>query len=104
MQDSYKYRFKNLSRCPELVDVPICEISKRVMIDYMHAQMAQDGVKAATVNKEASMVKCMLFRAVEWDIIDSNPLQGMRLFKESEKRRVFLTPEQAGELMEALPE
>jgi len=104
MQKSYYYRFENLKRCPALVNVPICEISRRVMLDYMHARMAQDGVKAATVNKEASLVKCMLFRAVEWDIIDSNPLQGMRLFKESEKRRVFLNPEQAGELVEALPE
>ncbi|MFC1490941.1 hypothetical protein ACFL6K_07000, partial [Candidatus Latescibacterota bacterium] len=55
------------------------------------------------VNKEASMVKSMLFRAVEWDIIESNQLQGMRLFKEPEKRRVYLTPELAGELIIKLP-
>ena len=67
-------------------------------------QREQDGVNAATVNKEASLVKCMLFRAVEWDIIDRNTLQGMRLFKEPEKRRVNLTPEQAGKLVDELPD
>ncbi len=104
MQKAYHYRFQNLKRCPMLIDVPVCEISRSVLLDYMHIRMDQDGVKAATVNKEASLVKCMLFKAVEWDILDRNPLQGMRLFKESEKRRVNITPEQAGKLIDELPE
>ena len=66
--------------------------------------MKQDGVSTATVNREASMMKGMLFRAVEWDMIDRNPLQGLKLFKEAEKRRVNLTPEKAGQLIAELSE
>ncbi|MFC1552672.1 tyrosine-type recombinase/integrase, partial [Candidatus Latescibacterota bacterium] len=103
MQDSYHFVFNNLKRCPALVDVNISEISRKDILDYMHARMKQDCVKAATVNKDANLVKCMLSRATEWDILARNPLQGMRLFKESEKRRVNLTPKQAGQLIEELP-
>ena len=66
--------------------------------------MKTDGVKAATVNKDAAFLKCMLSKAHEWDVLDSNPLKGFKLFKESGKRDVFLTPEQATALINELPD
>jgi integrase len=74
------------------------------MIDYMKARKKQDGVTNATVNREASFVRGMLNRAVEWELLDFNPLLGIRLFKESEKREVDLSPEDAERLIEALPD
>ena len=61
------------------------------MCDYMNARIKQDGVSTATVNRDAAVVKSMLFKATEWDIIDSNPLQGLELFQEGEKCQVNLT-------------
>ena len=104
MQEAYHYRFKNIERCPELADVPIGDVSKRIILDYMHARMEQDGVKPATVNKDTSLVKCMLNRATEWDMLDRNPLQGMKLFRESEKRKVYITPDEASQLLAEVPE
>ena len=74
-----------------MVDISIKTISKRLMLDYMHFRMKKDGVSAATVNREAALIKSMLFRATEWDILDHNPLQGLRLFPEAEKRKVDLS-------------
>lgn len=72
------------------------------MLEYMHARTNQDGVSAATVNREAALVKSMLFRATEWDILERNPLQGLRLFPEAEKRIVEISPEELAKLLTML--
>ena len=77
-------------------------ITKRLMLDFMHARINQDRVSAATVNREAALVKSMLFRAVEWDIIGYNPLQGLKLLPEAVKRQVNLSLEQAAQLLDEI--
>ena len=104
MQEVYRYRFKNISRCPELGSIPVSLISKRLMLDYMHARIEQDNASNATVNREAAMVKGMLFRATEWDIISTNPLRGLKLLPEAEKRQVNLSHDQALHLINELQE
>ena len=103
MLESYTNSFKNVSRCPELAEVPLDQIRKSTLIDYMRTRMEREGVKPATVNREAAFVKCALFRAVEWDILEHNPLEGFRMLREAEKREVLLTPDKAGKLLDALP-
>ncbi|MFC1537604.1 tyrosine recombinase XerC [Gemmatimonadota bacterium] len=103
MQARYEDFFKNICRCIDIAESPIGLISKRLMLDYMQARLDQDEISPATVNREAAFVRGMLSRAVEWDIIDRNPLQGLRLFKEAGKREVNLSLEQAAKLLESLP-
>ena len=99
----YDSFFNNICRCPELSEVPLVSISKRIMIDYMKVRKELDGVSSATVNREAAFVKGMLNRAVEWELLDFNPLQGLKLFKEPEKREVELSRKDATRLIRALP-
>jgi len=103
MQSSYHYMFKSLCRCPQVVDIPIGSVQKRKVMDYIQARMENDNAGPATVNKEASFIKRMLSFAVEYEILDKNPLEGFKKLRESEKRRVEITPEQAGILINALP-
>lgn len=104
MQKLYGYCFNNLCRCPQLADIPIGNLSQRDMSDYMDLRMKHDRVKPATVNREATFVKCMLGLATRRGILDRNPLQGFKLLKESSKREVNIKPEQIARLIEALPE
>jgi len=104
MQKIYHYRFNNIARCPQLVNIPIYTITKRLLLDYMETRIKQDGVSNATVNREASLIKCILFRATEWDILDRNPLQGFKLLPEAPKRDVKLTTEDATSLISELKE
>ena len=104
MQEIYHYRFKNISRCPQLANIPISSISKRLMLDYMDLRLKQDKVSTSTVNREASLVKCMLFRATEWDILEHNPLQGFKLLPEPKKRDVNINIEKASVLLSYLNE
>lgn len=103
MQTSYMNSFKNICRCPDIADSELVAVSKKKVIDYMHARMKQDNVTAATVNREAAFLKIMLSCANEWDIISHNPLQNMRLFRETGKREVNITPDQVANLLQELP-
>lgn len=104
MRSSYHYCYKNICRCIKFVDTPIEWITIGDTLDYLNLRLENDGVCYATVNKEASFIRGMLSRAVEWGTLENNPLQRLRMFRESEKRRVDLTPEQAFELINLLPE
>lgn len=103
MQKSYEDSLNNICRCPALASLGLSEITKSIVIDYMHERMRTDGVKAATVNKDAAFIKCMMSRAVEWDILEHNPLQRMKLFKEEGKRDIYLSLEEAKALIDELP-
>ncbi|MFC1556963.1 tyrosine-type recombinase/integrase [candidate division KSB1 bacterium] len=104
MQESYKYSFNNICRCKELADSELSSISKSLVLDYMQLRIHKEGVTNATVNREAAMLKVMLSRAAEWDLIEQNPLQGLRLLPEAEKFKVEFTPKEAGMLLSELPE
>ena len=104
MQISYEGSFKNICRCPSIADAEIGSLSKSLILDYMHERMKIDGVKAETVNKDAAFLKCMLSKAVEWEILDRNPLKGLKLFKEGGKRDVYFSPQQAMSLISELPD
>ena len=104
MQVSYRNSFANACRLPELADCELRSVSKRLVLDYMNLRMKTDTVSAATANKDAAFLKCVISKACEWDILETNTLRGLKLFKESGKRDVYLTSEQAKLLINALPE
>ncbi len=81
-QDLWKGLFENIKRCEELIEIPISKISKRLVFEYMHARLEKEEVSNATVNREAALIKNMLFRACDWEFLSSNPLQGFKLFPE----------------------
>jgi integrase len=104
MQTSYQVSFASISRCPALINAPLGSFTKRLVWDYMQERMKIDKVKAATVNKDAAFLKCLFSKLYEWEMLDRNVLQGMKLFKEGGKRDVFLTVQQALSLIQELPE
>lgn len=104
MQELYKDRFKHIRRCPQLCDIPMGKITKHLFRDYMQFRIKKDGASPATCNREMAVIKCMLGRAVEWDLLTSNPLVGFKSLKESPKREVLITFEQIAELIENLSE
>jgi len=104
-QNLYHLFFRNICRCPRIAEAVLSEIRKDVVIDYRQARMQQDGVKSATANREVIFIKNVLQRAVEFDILPLNPLNGIRLLKEQNRRDVSnITPEVVAGLVEELPD
>lgn len=102
-QENYKCRFRMISKCSEILDCPLANITKRMVLDYMNDRIKRDGVSNATANRESVFLKGVLSRAVEWDLIKYNQLSRLRLLPEASKREVNLSTEQAKALLEALP-
>ncbi|MFC1553936.1 tyrosine-type recombinase/integrase [candidate division KSB1 bacterium] len=103
-QTSYQNSIKNIKRCPDLSECKLNMINKGILLDYMNARIRMDNVTPATVNREVALLKVMMSCAVEWDILEHNPLQRFRLLKEGPKREVTLSVEEAAELLKRLSE
>lgn len=99
----YAGYFKNICRCPELVDVPVYKLTKGLVLDYARVRMEKDNIKPGSVNREIALISSMLSQASGWGLIQANPILGIRKFKEAPKRQVVLTIEQAEALIESLP-
>ena len=82
--------FENLCHCPQLVDIPIRSVQKSKVMDYIQARMENDNAGSATVNKETSFIKRMVSFAVEYELLDKNPLDGLKKLLEPEKYRMEL--------------
>ncbi|MFC1544978.1 tyrosine-type recombinase/integrase [Gemmatimonadota bacterium] len=102
MQISYYNSFKNICRCPELAEIPIGDIARGLMIDYMNARTIQHGVSTRTVDIEKAFVSVMLTCAAEWGNLEANPLLGMKRFDKAQKRDVSLSCEQVEALITVL--
>ena len=64
----------------------LAEIDKK-LVDSYRLKRIQEGARPATVNREISLVRHMLSMAVEWGLLDSNPLQGVGNLKEENDDR-----------------
>ena len=103
-QRVYNLFFSNISRCNAIADVPLNTISKAAVIRYRKERMNQDEVKPATANRETAFIRNILNRAVEYDIIQHNPLNSLKNLKEDNRREVTnITPETIKQLMGELP-
>ncbi len=102
MQKRYEVCFKNICRCPQLVDCPLGSITKPIVHDYMLLRVRQDGISSATANREAAFIRVMLSIAAQRGLLEQNPLQGFKLLKESDKRDVYLSVQEAEALINEL--
>ncbi len=102
-QANYSAMFRNLCRCPELAECPIGRLKKGMVKEYLNLRRDNDGVAASTANHDLNFINSMLNRAVESEILDRNPIAGLKRFKTPDKRDVVLTPDQGTALFNELP-
>jgi len=103
MQLNYQNYFNNVGRCPDLVSCPLKNISKGMVLEYLHLRQ-KEGIKAQTAAHEGRFINSMLNRAVEWEYLEMNPITGIKFPHGSKKRDIILTVNQAKALLEELPE
>lgn len=87
-------------------DTPIVKINLATIEKYQAERLSSAGerkeqVKAATVNREIACLKHIFTKAVEWKVLDNNPLRGAKIFKETGRRLRYLTPEECKALLDA---
>lgn len=75
-------------------------ISKRD-IEQHHADVANKQ-SPATANRHLALLSAIMRKGLEWNVIDINPCQGVKQFKENNSRQAFLSMEQIGRYVLAL--
>jgi integrase len=81
--------------------MPIGRITKPQTREYRIARHAQKRLKDATVNRDLSVLRHVLFWAVDEGIISANPLSRMRLVTERRIPRIMINVEDEDKLLEA---
>nr|WP_076535198.1 site-specific integrase [Roseovarius nanhaiticus] len=78
---------------PKIGKLPLVELT-RLDIESLHASMSSAPIRA---NRMLSVVKAMLFKAEDWDVIPrgSNPASRVKMNKERPKQHYFSDTEQA---------
>jgi len=85
------YRWKKLR--PIFGKRLLNQITLRLVEQYRLSRL-QEGVSAATVNKEITMLKHMLNKAIEWGYLKENPIARVKPLKEKRRKWRYLTPEE----------
>jgi integrase len=89
-------------------DTPLSKITRATVEKYQTDRLTSltyrnTPLKPATVNREMAALKHMLSKAVAWGILPHNPSSGVKLQKENNRRRRYLTPEECKVLLDACP-
>jgi len=72
---------------PGLLDTKIDQITAWV-VEKWKVQRKQDGKSPATINRDLTMLRASLNKAVEWGYLDSNPLANVKALRNADNKRV----------------
>ena len=94
-------RFKQL--LPFFSDIAIGRISKALVREYRQERHARKRLRDATINREVSVLRHLLYWAVDEGYLAGNPLTRLRLPHERRSPRPVLTLEEEQKLLAAAP-
>lgn len=79
----------------------LSEISRQAVQSF-HASLCDGGLAPATADHHVKLLRFMLNLAVEWELLEKNPIAGIRLFNPDNKVEVLLSDEQLARLVNVL--
>jgi integrase len=94
-------RLKNL--LPFFADVPVRQITKGLAERYRQARHGAKTVSDATINRDLSVLRHLLYWAVDESLLPANPLTRLRLARERRFPRPVVSVEEERGILEAAP-
>ncbi len=88
---------------PYFSDVPVIRLTKTMTDDYRRRRHAEKTVSDATVNRDLSVLRHILYWALDDSLIAANPLSRMRLVRERKIKRRVMSVEEEIYLIQAAP-
>lgn len=89
---------------PYFSDIPVVRINKGMAADYRVKRHSAKTVSDATVNRDLSVLRHILYWAIDESLLLSNPLSRMRLVRERRIKRLVVSIQEELKLMVAAPE
>jgi len=68
-------------------------------IERLKADLRGAGLAVATTNRCLALLKTIFSKAIEWDVVDANPVKKVKLFKENNQRTRFLSEDEMSRLL-----
>lgn len=78
------------------------QITRREVVSFHTRLLEVDGLSPASCDHHLKLMRRMLNLAVEWEIIEKNPLSRIHLYKEDNKVENYLNEEQLRRLLQVL--
>ena len=99
------YHLERLAQIlPYFADIPVLRINKGRTRDYIQYRRRRDtAISDATINRDLSVLRHLMYWAVDEAIIISNPLARLRLLRERKTRRPVLSVAEELPLIEVAP-
>ncbi len=94
-------RLNNL--LPYFADVPLLRLNKGMAADYRIQRHKEKTVSDATINRDLSVLRHILYWAVDQSILPANPLTRLRLARERRVRRPVMSVEEELRLLAVAP-
>lgn len=89
---------------PYFADIPILRITKSIFRDYLAKRRSQKAkIRDATLNRDAAVLRHILYWAVDEGLLTVNPLTRLRLLQERKVRRSVLGIADEEKLIAAAP-
>jgi integrase len=95
-------RLKHL--LPYFADVPVLRITKGMVRDYLERRHRSKAITDATLNRDAAVLRHILYWAVDEGLLLTNPLTRLRLVRERRVKRSVLSIREEAMLLDAAPE
>ena len=87
---------------PEFTDSRLDQFTAWSFEQWKNKRKA-NGIKPATINRDLTMLRAALNKAIEWGELKSNPLVSVKQLKDADDKRVrYLSNEEEKQLMDAL--
>jgi integrase len=88
---------------PYFADIPLLRLNKGMAADYRIKRHQEKTVSDATINRDLSVLRHILYWAVDQSILPSNPLTRLRLARERRVRRPVMSVEDEIKLLSVAP-
>jgi integrase len=88
---------------PYFADTPLLRLNKGMAADYRIKRHQEKTVSDATINRDLSVLRHILYWAVDQSILPSNPLTRLRLARERRVRRPVMSVEEEFKLLAVAP-
>jgi integrase len=77
-------------------------ITRQHVQTYLTSLVSKHGLRPATANRTVSLLRRILNIALDWDVIEKNPIARVKLLPENNKSDRYMTPEEMARLMAVL--
>lgn len=97
---STRYHLERLKELlPFFASIPVSQIHKGLATEYRQKRRSAKQISDATVNRDLSVLRHILYWGVDESILISNPLTRLRLVRERKIKRLVVSVEEEGKLL-----